>query len=37
MAGMLYMMMLWFMGVFVSDILHLGISHRALDFTNWFC
>jgi stearoyl-CoA desaturase (delta-9 desaturase) len=35
--GTFYMLMLWLiMGVFVSDILHLGISHRALDFTGWF-
>jgi fatty-acid desaturase len=37
-VGILYMIVLWFlMGVFVSDILHMGISHRALDFTDWFC
>jgi fatty-acid desaturase len=35
--GMLYMLVLWFlMGIFVSNILHLGISHRALDFADWF-
>jgi Fatty-acid desaturase len=37
-VGTLYLIVLWFiMGVFVSDILHMGISHRALDFTDWFC
>ena len=35
--GMLYMLVLWFItGVYVSDILHMGIAHRALDFKPWF-
>ena len=35
--GMTYMTVLWFLlGVYVSDVLHLGIAHRALDFKDWF-
>lgn len=36
-VGMLYMLVLWFtMGVYLSNVLHMGISHRALHFKDWF-
>jgi fatty-acid desaturase len=35
--AMLYVTALWFIGgLYVSDILHMGITHRALDFRAWF-
>src|SRR6185436_18938619 len=36
-VGILYMLVLWFiMGVYLSNLLHMGISHRALHFKDWF-
>jgi len=36
-AGSLYLIFVWFSsGVYLSDIMHMGIAHRALDFKPWF-
>jgi stearoyl-CoA desaturase (delta-9 desaturase) len=35
--GAVYFVFSWFLGgVYVADILHLGIAHRSLDFKPWF-
>ena len=35
--GMLYLVFIWLVGgIYVSDVLHLGIAHRALDFKDPF-
>ena len=35
--GLVYMAACWFMaGVYLADVLHLGIAHRALDYKVWF-
>ena len=35
--GALYFVVLWFVaGVYLADVLHLGVAHRALDFKPWF-
>lgn len=36
-AGMLYLILIWFSaGVYLSDVVHMGIAHRALDYRPWF-
>jgi len=36
-VGVLYLLFIWFVGgVYVSDVIHMGIAHRALDFKPWF-
>jgi stearoyl-CoA desaturase (delta-9 desaturase) len=36
-AGFLYLLMSWFVaGIYLSDIVHMGIAHRALDYKAWF-
>jgi stearoyl-CoA desaturase (delta-9 desaturase) len=36
-VGFGYLLISWFMGgLYLSDIIHLGISHRALDYKEWF-
>ena len=35
--GMLYFTAIWFLsGVYLSDIIHMGITHGALDYKPWF-
>jgi fatty-acid desaturase len=35
--GAAYLLFVWFMGgLYLADILHLGIAHRALDYKTWF-
>ena len=35
--GVAYFLAFWFLaGVYLADVLHLGIAHRALDFKPWF-
>ena len=35
--GMLYFMAIWFLsGLYLSDIIHMGITHGALDYKPWF-
>lgn len=35
--GLAYLLACWFVaGVYLADVLHLGIAHRALDFKPWF-
>src|SRR6187551_1637688 len=35
--GMAYLLAFWFLaGVYLADVLHLGIAHRSLDFKPWF-
>ena len=35
--GMLYLVFIWLLGgIYLSDVLHLGIAHRALDFKDPF-
>jgi len=35
--GFGYLLISWFMGgLYLSDIIHLGIAHRALDYKEWF-
>jgi fatty-acid desaturase len=35
--GAVYLVLLWFLaGVYLADILHLGIAHRSLNFKPWF-
>lgn len=35
--GAVYFMVFWFLcGVYLADVLHLGIAHRALDYKEWF-
>ena len=37
MIGAIYLAVFWFLaGVYLADVLHLGIAHRALNFTPWF-
>ena len=36
-VGFSYLLIFWFIaGVYLSDVLHLGIAHRALDYKEWF-
>ena len=36
-VGAIYLAVFWFLaGVYLADVLHLGIAHRALNFTPWF-
>src|SRR5215813_6704098 len=35
--GALYFIFCWFLaGLYLADILHLGIAHRSLDYKEWF-
>lgn len=35
--GAAYLIIFWFLaGVYLSDVIHLGIAHRALDYKEWF-
>ena len=35
--GALYLLFIWFVGgVYLSDVLHMGIAHRTLDYKDWF-
>lgn len=35
--GFAYLLFVWFIGgVYLSDVMHLGIAHRALDYKEWF-
>src|SRR5215468_9876449 len=32
-----YFIFIWFMGgLYLADVLHMGIAHRALDYKEWF-
>jgi hypothetical protein len=34
--GFAYLLLSWFLGgLYLSDIIHLGIAHRALDYKQW--
>ena len=36
-VGMGYLLVSWFVcGVYLSDVIHMGIAHRALDYRPWF-
>ncbi len=36
-VGFLYLLFIWFFGgIYLSDVLHIGIAHRALDYKEWF-
>src|SRR5437867_4185463 len=36
-VGALYLACLWLLGgIYLPEILHMGIAHRALDFKGWF-
>lgn len=36
-VGLSYLLMSWFLGgLYLSDMIHLGIAHRALDYKPWF-
>jgi hypothetical protein len=36
-VGTLYLIFIWFSaGVYLSDVMHMGIAHRALDYKEWF-
>jgi sn-1 stearoyl-lipid 9-desaturase len=36
-AGAAYFLVFWFVaGVYLADVLHLGIAHRSLDYREWF-
>lgn len=36
-VGFLYLLFIWFFGgIYLSDVLHIGIAHRALDYQEWF-
>jgi stearoyl-CoA desaturase (delta-9 desaturase) len=36
-VAFLYLLVVWFMaGIYLTDIVHMGIAHRALDFRPWF-
>jgi fatty-acid desaturase len=36
-VGAVYFLVCWFVaGVYLADVLHLGVAHRALDFKPWF-
>jgi stearoyl-CoA desaturase (delta-9 desaturase) len=36
-VGFTYLLISWFIaGVYLSDMIHLGIAHRALDYKEWF-
>jgi stearoyl-CoA desaturase (delta-9 desaturase) len=35
--GLIYLITCWFVaGVYLADVLHLGVAHRALDYKPWF-
>jgi len=35
--GGAYLIFCWFMGgLYLADVLHLGIAHRSLDYKEWF-
>jgi fatty-acid desaturase len=37
MFGMVYFLFFWFLcGLYLSDVIHMGIAHRALDYKEWF-
>jgi sn-1 stearoyl-lipid 9-desaturase len=36
-VGFTYLLMSWFLGgLYLSDVIHMGIAHRALDYKEWF-
>ena len=36
-GGLLYLLLIWLIGgVYLSDVLHMGIAHRALEYRPWF-
>lgn len=35
--GLLYLMFIWFFGgLYLSDVMHMGIAHKTLDYREWF-
>jgi hypothetical protein len=35
--GILYILFVWFLaGIYLSDVIHMGIAHGALDYEIWF-
>jgi fatty-acid desaturase len=36
-VGILYLLLVWFLaGIYLSDVIHMGITHAALDYQPWF-
>jgi fatty-acid desaturase len=36
-VGLGYLLFIWFFGsVYLSDVMHMGIAHRTLDYKGWF-
>lgn len=36
-VGLLYLLFIWFLGgVYLSDVIHMGIAHKTLDYKAWF-
>lgn len=36
-VGLVYLLFIWFFGgLYLSDIVHMGIAHKTLDFKSWF-
>ncbi len=36
-VGFLYLLYIWFFGgVYLSDVIHMGIAHKTLDYKQWF-
>lgn len=36
-VGFLYLLFIWFFGgVYLSDVIHMGIAHKTLDYKEWF-
>jgi stearoyl-CoA desaturase (delta-9 desaturase) len=36
-VGLIYLLMIWFFGgVYLSDVLHMGIAHKTLSYKKWF-
>ncbi len=35
--GILYFLFVWFLaGLYLSDVIHMGVTHQALDYKPWF-
>lgn len=36
-VGFVYLVWIWFWGgVYLSDVIHMGIAHKTLDYKEWF-
>src|SRR5262245_53403861 len=37
MVGFVYLLFIWFLGgLYLSDVMHMGIAHKTLDYKSWF-